>query len=207
MVATLLRRGRVVGVGGSKQRLDALRKRLKNPEGLLAMSADLTTETGVTEAFDAAKGVEVLVNVAGGFDMGPVADTPVATWDRLMALNARTTFLTSRRAFVVGTCRSIINVGARPGVGGSTHMSAYAASKAAVCNLTQSLAAEGLEAGIRVNAILPSVIDTAANRLAMPEVDPADWVTPESLAGVVEFLASDAARDITGALVPVYGRA
>ena len=107
----------------------------------------------------------------------------------------------------MGTCRSIINVGARPGVGGSAHMSAYAASKAAVCNLTQSLAAEGLEAGIRVNAILPSVIDTAANRLAMPEVDPADWVTPESLAGVVEFLASDAARDITGALVPVYGRA
>ncbi len=207
VVAALLRRGRVVGVGGSNDRLDSLRQRLGNPDGLTAVCADLTTEAGVTAAFEAATGVEVVVNVAGGFAMGPIADTPLATWDRLMALNARTTFLACRQAFAAGTCRSIINVGARPGIGGSAQMSAYAASKAAVCNLTESLALEGLDAGIRVNAILPSVIDTPANRLAMPEADPSEWVTPESLAGVVGFLASDAARDVTGALVPVYGRA
>jgi len=206
VVTALLRRGPVVGVGGSSDRLESLRRRVGDPQGLSTVSVDLTTEAGVDEAFEAAAGVEVVVNVAGGFAMGAVTDTPLATWDHLMALNARTAFLACRRAFATSTCRSIINVGARPGIGGAAQMSAYAASKAAVCNLTLSLAQEGLPAGIRVNAILPSVVDTPGNRLAMPEVDPTEWVTPESLAGVVEFLASDAARDITGALVPVYGR-
>jgi NAD(P)-dependent dehydrogenase (short-subunit alcohol dehydrogenase family) len=100
----------------------------------------------------------------------------------------------------------IVNVGARPAVQPAANLSAYSAAKAAVVNLTQTLALEGKSAGIAVNAILPSVIDTPANREAMPDADPALWVTPESLAGVILFLCTSAARDVSGAVIPVYGR-
>jgi NAD(P)-dependent dehydrogenase (short-subunit alcohol dehydrogenase family) len=100
----------------------------------------------------------------------------------------------------------IINVGSRAGVRGERNASLYSASKAAVMRLTESLAAESKEAGINVNCVLPGLIDTPPNRAAMPEADHARWVTPESIAAVILFLASDAARDISGASIPVYGR-
>jgi NAD(P)-dependent dehydrogenase (short-subunit alcohol dehydrogenase family) len=89
----------------------------------------------------------------------------------------------------------------------SAGAAAYAATKAAVVALAQAIAAEVLEHGVRVNAVLPSVIDTAANRSAMPDADPSRWVSPSSLAGVIGFLLSDDARDVSGAAIPVYGRA
>src|SRR5262249_6398369 len=89
----------------------------------------------------------------------------------------------------------------------SAGAAAYAASKAAVVTLAQTVAAEVLKDGVRVNAVLPSTLDTAANRRAMPKADPATWVTTESLAKVIAFLLSDDARDISGAAIPVYGRA
>jgi len=89
----------------------------------------------------------------------------------------------------------------------SAGASAYAASKAAAVALAQAVAAEVLEDGVRINAVLPSTLDTAANRASMPKADPDRWVTPASLAGVIAFLLSDDARDVSGAAIPVYGRA
>jgi NAD(P)-dependent dehydrogenase (short-subunit alcohol dehydrogenase family) len=199
---------KVVGVGRSEASGARLRDTLGDPTGLRTVAGDMTTETGVASLFAEAGDVGVLVNVAGGFDMGPVIETSLEAWDRLMALNARTVFLTCRQAFrsMGEGGGAIVNIGARPALGGAPGLSAYAASKAAVCNLTQSLAQEGLGVGIRVNAILPSVIDTRVNRQSMPDADFDAWVTPESLADVAAFLVSPAARDISGALVPVYGR-
>jgi NAD(P)-dependent dehydrogenase (short-subunit alcohol dehydrogenase family) len=100
----------------------------------------------------------------------------------------------------------IISIAARPALHGPAGLGVYAASKAAVLRLTESLSAELLEHGITVNAVLPSIIDTPQNRQAMPDAPFDRWVAPESLAGVTRFLASDAARDITGAAIPVYGK-
>lgn len=103
---------------------------------------------------------------------------------------------------------SVVLIGSRSGLRpyDAPGDAAYAASKAAVIALAQSIAAEVLSAGVRVNVVLPSTIDTAANRKAMPGAEHARWVTTESLSGVIAFLLSDAARDISGAAIPVYGR-
>lgn len=211
ITSALLRAGlQVVAVGRSDSSGERLRDHLGNPAGLRSLAGDVGAEQGVASLFEAAGAISVLVNVAGGFEMGPLVETSTDTWDRLMAVNARSVFLTCRQAFKqmsqLEGGGAIVNIGARPALGGAAQMSAYAASKAAVCNLTQSLALEGLAAGIRVNAILPSVIDTPANRGAMPDADFGAWVTPESLADVTAFLVSEAARDVSGALIPVYGR-
>uniref|UniRef100_UPI003983075A SDR family oxidoreductase n=1 Tax=Phenylobacterium sp. TaxID=1871053 RepID=UPI003983075A len=100
----------------------------------------------------------------------------------------------------------IVNVGSAAALKASLGMGAYAASKAGVHSLTQALAEELKADGITVNAVLPSILDTAANRADMPDADPSTWVAPEDLAAVILFLASDAARAMTGALVPVTGR-
>jgi NAD(P)-dependent dehydrogenase (short-subunit alcohol dehydrogenase family) len=101
----------------------------------------------------------------------------------------------------------IVNVTARPALVGGAQVSAYAISKAGVAALTRALADEVLEHGITVNAIAPSTIDTAANRAAMPDVDPARWVRPEEIAATLVLLASDAAASTSGAIIPIYGRA
>jgi NAD(P)-dependent dehydrogenase (short-subunit alcohol dehydrogenase family) len=204
---TLLQEGlAVVGVGRSEASAGRLRQRLGAPAELRTLAGDISTEAGVASVFEEAGRPNVLVNVAGGFDMGPIGETSLKTWDSLMETNARTVFLTCRQAFRSMSGGVIVNIGARPALGGAASMSAYAASKAAVCSLTQSLAQEGLAQGIRVNAIIPSIIDTRANRESMPDADFDAWVTPASLAAVVAFLVSDGARDISGALIPVYGR-
>lgn len=160
-------------------------------------------------------GVHVLCNIAGGFRMGEaVHATSDATWNFLFDINART-LLHAARAVVpqmlaqspdAAGCRGkVVNVGAFGAQRGGAQMGAYAASKASVMRLTESMAAEVREHGINVNAVLPTIIDTPQNRADMPAVDPAKWVAPEALAEVVLFLASDAARAVHGALVPVTG--
>jgi NAD(P)-dependent dehydrogenase (short-subunit alcohol dehydrogenase family) len=163
--------------------------------------------SGVVERFAR---VDVLANIAGGFTMGPpLHETSDKDWDFMMNLNARTVFNCCRavvpRMLAVGGGR-IVNVAARAATRGTGHMGPYCASKAAVITLTESLADELKDFGINVNCILPGTVDTPQNRNAMPDQDHNRWVPLDALADVILFLASDAARAVTGAAMPVYGR-
>ncbi|HEX9675338.1 MAG TPA: SDR family NAD(P)-dependent oxidoreductase [Anaerolineales bacterium] len=154
--------------------------------------------------------LDVLVNTVGGYRTGvPVHETPIEAWDGMMSLNARTAFIASRAVvphmLQQGSGR-IISVAARPGLQGRAQSAAYSASKSAVLRLTESLSAELRDSGINVNCVIPGTLDTPPNREAMPEADTSRWVSPDSLAEVILFLASPAARDIHGAAIPVYGR-
>ena len=154
--------------------------------------------------------IDVLANIAGGFTMGPlVQDTEDRDWDFMMDLNARTVFNTCRRVIPHMLAQGggrIVNVSARAAAQGKGRMAPYCASKAAVITLTESLAAENRHTGINVNCILPGTIDTPQNRADMPDADFDHWVPPAALADVVFFLASDAARCVSGAAIPVYGQ-
>ncbi len=155
------------------------------------------------------KRIDVLCNLAGGFRMGEtVHETSDKTWNFLFDLNTRT-LLHAVRAVVphmlAGGGGKIVNVGAFAAQKGTAGMGAYVASKAAVIRMTESMAAELREKNINVNCVLPTIIDTPENRAAMPGADPARWVAPQDLANVIAFLASDAARAIHGAAVPVTG--
>ena len=155
------------------------------------------------------KRIDVLCNIAGGFRAGaPVHETTDETWNLLFDLNARTV-LHAARAVVPRMLESgggkIINVGAYAAQKGVAQMGAYVAAKSAVIRLTEAMAAELREKNINVNCVLPTVIDTPENRKAMPDADPRRWVAPEDLASTILFLASDGARAIHGAAVPVTG--
>lgn len=154
--------------------------------------------------------IDVLANIAGGFSMGPlIQETPDKDWEFMLNLNARSVFYTCR-AVLPGMVQQgggrIINVSARAALQGKGKMGPYCASKAAVLTLTESLAAENKPHNINVNGILPGTIDTPQNRADMPDANFDQWVPPAALADVVVFLASEAARCITGAAIPVYGR-
>lgn len=153
--------------------------------------------------------VDALCNLAGGFRMGEaVHETSDATWDFLLDLNARSLLNMARAVVPHMLARGsgkIVNVGAFAAQRGVAQMGAYTAAKSSVIRLTEAMAAELRERGINVNCVLPTVIDTPENRAAMPDADPARWVAPADLANVIVFLASDAARAIHGAAVPVTG--
>jgi NAD(P)-dependent dehydrogenase (short-subunit alcohol dehydrogenase family) len=185
-----------------------------SPDHLLVNSVDLTdadaVEVMVAETIKRLGRIDVLVNAVGGFRAGtPLHETSLETWDFMLNLNARSVFIASRAVIphmLAQGSGKIISVAARPGLKGSAKMAAYSASKSAVIRLTESMAAELKGAGINVNCILPGTIDTPQNRQAMPDADPSRWVKPEALADVILFLASDAAREVHGAALPVYGR-
>lgn len=152
--------------------------------------------------------LDVLINIAGAFAFETIADGDAKTWQRLYAINVLTALNASRAAIphlVTSSSGRIINIGAMGALQAGAGMGPYATSKAGVHRLTEALAAE-LKGKVTVNAVLPSTIDTAANRKAMPDADPRKWVTPDELASVILFLASDAASAVTGALLPVNGR-
>jgi NAD(P)-dependent dehydrogenase (short-subunit alcohol dehydrogenase family) len=152
--------------------------------------------------------IDALVNVAGGFRGQTLADGPFATWGDLYRMNVLTAAAASKAALphlVASGHGSIVNVGANGAVKAAAGMGAYAASKAGVHRLTESLAEEW-KGKVRVNAILPSILDTPANRADMPKTDPSVWVSPAEAAAVIVFLASDSASAVTGALLPVTGR-
>ena len=140
--------------------------------------------------------------------MGPIESTGLELWDQLMRMNATSCFLSCREAVKAITPREgrIVNVAARPALVPTAQMSAYAASKAAVAALTLSLAEELAASSIWVNAIVPSIINTAANRNAMPDADHGVWPMPDEIAETIAFLASPQNAVTRGALVPVYGR-
>ena len=173
---------------------------------------DLTDAAAAKKAIDAAAThfgrLDVLINIAGGFAFETVAEGDPKTWQRMYALNVTTALNACRAAIpylVASGVGRIVNVGALGALQAGAGMGPYAASKAGVHRLTEALAAE-YKGRITVNAVLPSIIDTSANRASMPKADFTKWVAPKELADVILFLASDAASAVTGALLPVSGR-
>jgi len=152
--------------------------------------------------------LDALINIAGGFVYETILEGSAATWRRLYDLNV-TTALNATQAALPYLIRSgagrIVNVGAGAGLRAGQGLGAYGASKAAVLRLTESLAEEMKLRNVTVNAVLPSIIDTPGNRASMPTADFTRWVPPQDLAAVILFLASEAARSVTGALIPVTG--
>lgn len=198
------------GLGASLVLIDV--KGGGNEKGLFIPS-DLLDQKSVDAAAEQAIArfgrIDVLCNIAGGFRMGPpVHETADADWNFLLDLNARTVLHTARavvpRMLAAGGGK-IVNVGAFAAQKGAAQMAAYTASKSAVIRLTEAMAAELREKGINVNCVLPTVIDTPQNRAAMPKANPSRWVAPQDLAKVIVFLASDDARAIHGAALPVTG--
>jgi NAD(P)-dependent dehydrogenase (short-subunit alcohol dehydrogenase family) len=153
--------------------------------------------------------LDVLVNIAGGFVWQTLADGDPENWDRMYAINLKTAVMASKAALpalLESGAGRVINIGAGAAAKAGAGMGAYTASKSGVQRLTESLAEELKDRGVTVNAVLPGIIDTAQNRADMPKADHSRWVAPEAIADVILFIASDAARAVTGAAIPVFGR-
>ena len=192
-----------------------------SPDGLEAMQVeglkvqvDLTSEESVqamvAQVMNTLGRIDVLANIAGGFTMGPMLhETGARDWEFMMNLNARSVFYASKAVIphmLEQGGGKIVSVSARAAKEGKASMGPYCASKAAVITLTETMAAEHKHNNINVNCILPGTIDTPQNRDDMPSADFDKWVPPAALADVIQFLASDAARCVTGAAIPVYGQ-
>jgi NAD(P)-dependent dehydrogenase (short-subunit alcohol dehydrogenase family) len=196
-------------------------ERLRERAGIAAdaklsgIAVDLTDEEGVTRAYAALAqqhgGVDILVNVAGSFAGGePVHQTPWSLWQQQLDLNLKTAVISCKAAVPHMLARgggAIVNVGTRTATQPGANLAAYAASKRAVIQLTEALAAELRDQNITANIILPSVIDTPENRHGDPTAGGGRWVKPEQIAQVILFLASPGGRIISGSAIPVYGRA
>ena len=193
--------------------MDMRRGDLKDSEKQLVLETNLldaeSLRAAMAKALERFGRIDVLCNIAGGFRMGsPVHETKDADWDFLFGLNARSVLNTARAAvpaMLKAGGGKIVNIGAFAAQRGAANMGAYIASKSAVIRLTESMAAELREKNINVTCVLPTIIDTPENRAAMPNADPRKWVAPQDLAAVIVFLASDAARAIHGAAIPVTG--
>ncbi|MGO8800175.1 MAG: SDR family NAD(P)-dependent oxidoreductase [Roseiarcus sp.] len=182
------------------------------PRALLLGGVDLSSAEGAQRAIENVVArfgrLDALINIAGGFRWETVESGDPATWDLLFAMNVRTALNASKAAIphlLQSGSGRIVNVGANSAVKAAAGMGAYAASKSSVHRLTEALAEELKNRGVTVNAVLPSIIDTPANRAEMPKAAFDRWVAPADLAAVILFLASDEARAVTGALIPVTG--
>lgn len=197
-----------------KEKKQCLSLTSKHKDKIVFIKADVTKKkdvfnmiTNTTRKF---KRVDILVNVVGGFAFSYIKDTDEKTWDLMMRLNLKSAFLCSKYVLprmIEQNYGKIINISSRPALKGSAGVGAYSASKAGVLNLTETIADEINDYEINVNAVLPSTIDTPANRKDMPEADFSKWVKPEEIARVILFLASDDSKPISGAGIPVYGKA
>src|SRR5262245_38016431 len=204
---TAAQRGaRVAGIDHAPSQMAASAERIE------LGGVDLSDPAQAKKAIDTAAAhfgkLDALVNIAGGFVYEAVADGDIKSWQRMYAMNVVTALNTSHAAIphlLASPAGRIVNIGAMGAIQAGAGMGPYAASKAGVHRLTEALAAEH-KGKITVNAVLPSTIDTSANRASMPKADFAKWVTPKELADVILFLASDAASAVTGALLPVNGR-
>jgi len=204
--AALARGARVAGLDHAASQIPATGNRIE------LGGVDLSDAAQAKKAIEAVAAhfgsLDALINIAGSFAFETVAEGDPKTWQRMYALNVLTALNASRSAIphlAASRAARIVNVGAMAALQAGAGMGAYAASKAGVHRLTEALAAEW-KGKITVNAVLPSIIDTPANRASMPKADFGKWVTPHELAEVILFLASDAASAVTGALIPVSGR-
>ncbi len=218
VVAALLQAGASVV---TPYRKDGELEQLREHAGIAAdaklsgMVLDLTDEDAVAQAYaeaaNAHGGVDILVNIAGGFGGGsPVYQTLWSLWQTQLDLNLKTTVLSCKAAVPHMLARgggAIVNVGTRTATQPGANLAAYAASKRAVIQLTEALAAELRDHRITANIIMPSTIDTPANRKGDPTAGGGRWVKPDEIARVILFLAGPDARIISGATIPVYGRA
>jgi NAD(P)-dependent dehydrogenase (short-subunit alcohol dehydrogenase family) len=204
--AALARGARVAGIDHAPSHAAATAERIE------LGGVDLSDRAQAKKAIDTAAAhfsrIDALVNIAGGFTYEMVADGDIASWQRMHALNLLTALNASHAAIphlAKSQAARIVNIGAMGALQAGAGMGPYAASKAGVHRLTEALAAEH-KGKITVNAVLPSTIDTPANRADMPKSDFSRWVRPQELAEVILFLVSDAASAVTGALIPVAGR-
>ena len=178
--------------------------------GIDLAGVDLTDEQAVAKAVaevEAKLGsIDILVNIAGGFTWETVEDGSVASWEKMFSMNVKSNVTITRAALPAirrSSAGRIVNIGAGAAIQAAAGMGSYAASKAGVHRLTEALANELAGSSVTVNAILPSIIDTPTNRADMPDADTSQWVQPQAIADVILFLASQAARSVTGALIPV----
>lgn len=185
----------------------------RGDERVQLVETDAQREEDVAKFYDALPPLWASIHVVGGFAMAPIAETSAADFESMWRLNTLSCFLCCREA--IKKMRSsdgagggrIVNVSARPAVQPTGGLIAYATSKAGVASLTQGLAEELKDEGILVNAALPSVMDTPANRKAMPDADHDSWPKPEQVAEAIAFLVSPGNKLTSGSLLPVYGRA
>jgi len=185
-----------------------------NADKLAGCKVDVTDETAVQRLIDGILAdhgrLDVLVNTVGGYVGGmKLWESDTKSLDQMLALNLRSGFVLSRAAAKVMLEQgkgAIVNVAAKAALDHGAGLGAYAASKAAALAIIDSLAADLRGSGVRVNSILPSIIDTEANRKAMPKADFASWPKPEDIARVILFLCGDDAKVIHGAAIPVYGQ-
>src|SRR3954468_9298135 len=208
VVKELVEAGHQVGVTWV---VESERERLQGVEGVELIKADLFDADQAAHAVAGISDIGAVVNLVGGYAQGGlVHETDPDEFDRLMRLNLRPNLLLARAAiprFLRRGGGAFVAVSARPALRPFPGAAPYIVSKAAVLSFVQTLDAEYRQDGIRANAVLPSVIDTPANRAAQPDADYSKWVTPEAIARVIRFLISDESAPMSGAAVPVYGRA
>ena len=209
---------KVIAMYRSEERFEELKSFVGNlGNDLMGVKGDVTDETSVSEIFrktvDEYGRVDILINLVGGYSGGnSVADMDVETWDRMMNLNLKSAFLCSKAALfymIEQNYGKIVNVSARTAVrkGSRAKNSAYAIAKLGVLALTETMAEEVRRQDINVNCILPSTIDTPANRRDFPKADFSRWVSPGDITEVILFLVSDASKATSGAAIPVFGKA
>jgi NAD(P)-dependent dehydrogenase (short-subunit alcohol dehydrogenase family) len=205
---------RLALTGRSAEKLEQLAVETGLPgERVLSVAADIAHPDAVDELAATVLAhfgrLDALLNTVGGWSGGkPVQETPVEDWDHMMNLNLRTAFLLSRAVLphmLEAGWGRIVHISSKTAVTPSAKRAAYAVSKMGLITLTEVIAAEVKGTGVTANVILPSIIDTPANRRFMSKADPDRWVPPDRIAAMMRFLCSDAAASINGARIPMYG--
>jgi NAD(P)-dependent dehydrogenase (short-subunit alcohol dehydrogenase family) len=205
----------IVPTGRGQEGLDSLLEELAlSGDRVLGLTSDATDAESLAALRDSALArfgqIDGLINIAGGYRGGSVLDMDVDSWEFVLKLNATSVLLTCQAVvphMVERNYGKVVNVSAQHGLHGHRRNVAYASAKSAVLRITESLSEDVRQHNVNVNAVLPSTIDTPANRKAFPKADHSKWVTPDKLASVMRFLVSDDASAIHGAAIPVYGLA